>query len=113
MKLIKMFFRNVAYATLGLGVDNEFTINLKKFNGGYYRVKNVEFVARWLAYQNSDSISDFNIDSNMIIVSAPISVYWIALRDCLFKVFPASLKCAAMMSKERDSTKSGGGYQFE
>jgi hypothetical protein len=107
------FFKFLAYATLGLGADHEFCINLKESKGGFYRVQNVEYIARWLTYQKTNVIADFQIDSNMMIVPAPISVYWEALRNCLFKVFPHSLKCAAMMSKEQDITKSNGGYAFD
>ena len=107
------FFRYLSYATLGLGADHDFCINLKSVKGGFYRIPNVEFVARWLTYQKTNVVSDFQINSNLIIQSASISIYWEALRDSLFKVFPQSLKCAALMSKERDSTRSNGGYKFD
>lgn len=110
-----VFFQELAQATYGLGITKPFVIYIKvdDIPGQIYTMGNIEGVARWLAMQTSNQIC---VPSDMGKACSPmvdISVFWDTLLQGLFYVFPAALDRSSAMSKERDATTGGMGYEFD
>lgn len=108
----KIFMKELAYATLGLG--SEIRITIDHDTGALIRA-DVETTARWLTYQNTKTVTVPYILNHKKTLEKPIpiKILWEVLRDHLFIVFPLALKHSASMSREQDGQKKTSGYQIK
>ena len=94
-----LFFRELAYATLGFGID-EIIGDIPGFND-----VDVETLARHLAMEHRTLLVDEKYGEDKTIGQA-----WGMLLGGLFSVFPIALSKAVSMSKERDEQTKSKGY---
>lgn len=94
-----LFFRELAYATLGFGVD-EIIDNIPGINE-----IDVETLARVLAMKTDTKFVDEKYNTEITIGEA-----WSILLSALFSVYPIALSKAVSMSKERDEQTKSKGY---
>lgn len=108
------FFREVSYSTLGLGIEQIIEYKTKEYSGIR---KDVETVARWLAYQTTNKVivplELYKPGNEQYKEEVPICKLWQVLRDNLFSVFPLSLDRACSISKERDEQIRSKGYAIQ
>ena len=104
------FFREFAHATYGLGRDAPFKIFI---DHDIYSLQNVEFAGRWIATRTSTRVQIPNVFGSDFSPFIDISVLWLRLLELLFLVFPIALDRSSSMSKERDATGGGQGYEFD
>ena len=105
-----LFFSLLAHSTLGLGVNQKYSIYLDR----YYSVGNIESAGRWLAYETDVMIQTPKIfNEGMVTPETPISFFWEELRNQLFYVFPMALDKSMSMSKEKSEQPQTSGYQIE
>ena len=95
-----LFFRELAYATLGFGID-EIAGDIPGMGNDI----DVETLARLLAMEHRTLIVDEKYGEDKTIGQA-----WGMLLGGLFSVFPIALSKAVSMSKERDEQTKSKGY---
>lgn len=112
-----IFLRQLAHATMGLGREIPFSINLS--DDQWFTLSdeygNVEFFARNLAMNNKDTVSirkKHSIKGEFKTFEEPIDKFWSSLLVSLFEVFPLALDRASAMSKEYEATGGGEPYEF-
>ena len=107
----ELFFSLLAHSTLGLGLNQKFSIYA---GNRYYSVGNIESAARWLAYETDSKIqSPKNYNEGDITPETPINIFWEELRNQLFTVFPEALNKSMSMSKEKSESPQTTGYIIE
>jgi len=102
------YFNILALSTLGVGVDLDENFLIEDNNGCKHILGNIEYVAGWLAYQDSMKVSVGKHPDN---VEIDIWQLWERLRDMFFKVRGHALKLGAKISAEQ--IKLGGSIPAE
>ena len=125
-----LFFRELTYSTLGLGSNHQIIFNtssllsseleaVTKCNsdtkdgcqiGGVYIRNNLEWTARWLAYQDASVVRTPMSSSYHAHANFPIGLLWNCLLDNLFYVFPVALERATNLSREQDEKNKTRGF---
>jgi len=103
------FFRELAHSTYGLGITKAFRIFIEN---KIYTLGSVESVARWIASQDKNKLCIPGEFGNPPSPEIDISILWQRLLDLLYSVFPIALDRSSSMSKERDASTGGMGYDF-
>lgn len=109
------FFVQFSRATIGLGRDIPFCVELEE-NQGKEKLGSVEYFGRFLAMQKQTPVKFLKLNSitqKKYTVEVPISKLWDALLLGLFDVFPLALDRASAMSKEHETTGGGDAFGFE
>lgn len=103
-----LFFRNLAFALLGLGIDHEVKIEYDGFtdNLGY-----VSEFARKIAYYSDTDDKKQELVLRGKNIRIPNKVLWKALRESLYKPMDAALTLALRYSAEIPA-KRGGSYSI-
>jgi len=112
-----LFFRELTYSTLGLGKNLIVQYNVKNSYIGLR--KDVETVARWLAYQQTEIVyvplELFKTESldNRGKIGVEIKDLWHMLLEHFFSVFPLAIDRATSLSKEQPEQGKSKGFMVE
>jgi len=109
-----VFSRQLAFSTLGLGRELDYTIEISEYNGKE-SLGSMEYFARYLMMLDKNYMMFKRLTDNSNLtnnIKVPISKLWKQLLFSLFNVFPLALDRASAMSKEVDATVGDSGYEF-
>jgi len=117
-----LFYREITYATLGLGVQKIINYKIPSgFGDTYLGIRSdIETVARWLGDQEEHMVriplvlfgnKSMTTSENAHTTKVPIQLLWSELKYNLFSVFPYAIDRACKMSKERE--ERSGDSEFD
>lgn len=107
---IDVFNDILGRATFGLGSHKAFIVFTPEI--GFCELGNVESFARWLGRQRKNQVV-IKRDGRADLPPLGIGYLWERLLNLLDGVFAESLNLAASMSKEREKSQGGTGYEFD
>jgi len=109
-----LFYRELTYATLGLGVKEPFVINVHP-RLGREEWGTVEYQARSIARMKENQLVvrrhiTSSIKEDDVVI--PIRALWDVLLQGLLAVFPKALDRATGLSREQDSSGKSMGHMI-